>query len=111
MRQLWTENLRSVESGSFQRVLELVQAGVSGATVSASPRGSLDGEARRIVQALRARHIVEVPVGSATWRTSLPVAQRPGTDGQLPARRVGGRRQHSDLCHYAPEGRIIERIL
>jgi len=63
MRQLWTENLRSAESGSFQSVLELVQAGVAGATVSASPRSSLDSEARRIVQAVRARHNVEVPVG------------------------------------------------
>ncbi|MCD6285570.1 MAG: hypothetical protein J7M39_06620 [Anaerolineae bacterium] len=31
--------------------------------MSASPRSSLDSEARRIVQAIRARHNVEVPVG------------------------------------------------
>ncbi len=52
-------------------MLELVQAGAPGATVIPPADGSLDREARRIVQAVRDRYGVELPVLAGDRALSL----------------------------------------
>lgn len=67
MRQPRTENAppaASTKSEGLHPVLEIVQSGEAGATVTVPPDGSLDSEARRIVQAVRTRYNVELAVVS-----------------------------------------------
>ena len=67
MRQPRTENAppaASTKSEGLHPVLEIVQSGEAGATVTVPPDGSLDSEARRIVQAVRTRYNVELAVMS-----------------------------------------------
>ncbi len=62
MREPRAEHPDSTAPGDLRLVLEIVRAGKPAATVIAPADGSLDGEAKRIVQAVRACYKVELPV-------------------------------------------------
>jgi len=62
MRKSRTKHLRSAVPGVSVPALDIVQAGQPAATVIVPPDGSLDGDAKRIVQAVRECHTVELAV-------------------------------------------------
>ena len=62
MRETRAEHMQSVAAGNSAPVLEIAREGLPGATVIVPADGSLDHEARRIVQMVRARYKVELAV-------------------------------------------------